>query len=842
MCTPLPQNPVMKIEMQNLAAFPTPLAWVLRKQLSETQPFRRVHRLIDTVEVLVKLHTVVIVSERFARSDDLSPEMRGMLAAGLRTPSLGIWWAFAREFSRKDSGLAENLEHTGGFHRAVSHKKSLLKREMDGGDNLIAFRNGYAHGATPEDAACQRDLDRIEPRLFALLSDAVYLREAEWVAVDAQGIAWRASGEEPPRYTGTLPPPSEPACYLRAGEQWIHLDPLLTRREEDGRFFFYNDLRKMNRAGFLNYEDALHIQDETAGDRLLQRYPIQDWLKTAPEDFRHRMEELTETFKGRQEELKTLLAFPMDKPSGFLMIWGGPGIGKSATLARLVQRLRLPEALRELSGESEATAPAGRLEVLEYFIRRGINLTDRVETLFDNLSQRLEQLWHTGVPLGSSAPEKAMNFQRRLRAIQERHLHSTDRLLLLIDGLDEADPQNDFFELLPKELPSGVLILYSSRPVPRVRERVYECLDREARRDMHLRGLTPEDVRAILSDSVSKYALEQNYIEQVARRSEGNPLYLNLLAQGLVSGDFQINDVHSLPQSMRELYGQALRRILLVPMAGEVLRLFATARDALNANTIAAMLDADPDRLRAETLPACMELLSELNPEDASPSYQLFHESLRDYLREQFPEEQQELEERLFRWCLDWERLRGEAQHYAFQHLPAHARACCRCWQTRDLPRLNQANLDLETLLASDRYRNQLYQTLNHCQPFQDLCQILLLHTLRTDPAEDRPQRAARNLCRLHLEPEIRYRETLEQVDTLRQAPPDPGRLLRLAAAGDSPRQRVFLLLRGLPPMDATDCPPEITQKIQDWCEQSRDTDLQVLCQRLHILPTPKRV
>ena len=49
------------------ADLPTPLAQVLAELDRETQPFRAIHRLIDAVEVLIKLHTVLIVS-RFAEA------------------------------------------------------------------------------------------------------------------------------------------------------------------------------------------------------------------------------------------------------------------------------------------------------------------------------------------------------------------------------------------------------------------------------------------------------------------------------------------------------------------------------------------------------------------------------------------------------------------------------------------------------------------------------------------------------------------------------------------------------------------------------------------------------
>lgn len=63
--------------------------------LSETQPFRKVHRMIDLFESIIKTHTVIIVSA-YVQHNKLSDSAKGLLAQGLRTPSLGTWQLFSR--------------------------------------------------------------------------------------------------------------------------------------------------------------------------------------------------------------------------------------------------------------------------------------------------------------------------------------------------------------------------------------------------------------------------------------------------------------------------------------------------------------------------------------------------------------------------------------------------------------------------------------------------------------------------------------------------------------------------------------------------------------------------
>ena len=67
---------------------------------SESQPFRKVHRMIDLFESIIKSHTVVIIAE-YVKHNKLSEAAKGMLAQGLRTPSLGTWQLFSRILSEE---------------------------------------------------------------------------------------------------------------------------------------------------------------------------------------------------------------------------------------------------------------------------------------------------------------------------------------------------------------------------------------------------------------------------------------------------------------------------------------------------------------------------------------------------------------------------------------------------------------------------------------------------------------------------------------------------------------------------------------------------------------------
>jgi hypothetical protein len=75
---------------------------------SENQPFRKVHRMVDLFESVIKTYTAVMMAEYFRRSE-VSDAVKGLLANGLRTPSLGTWQLFSRELYRELKAAGHGL-------------------------------------------------------------------------------------------------------------------------------------------------------------------------------------------------------------------------------------------------------------------------------------------------------------------------------------------------------------------------------------------------------------------------------------------------------------------------------------------------------------------------------------------------------------------------------------------------------------------------------------------------------------------------------------------------------------------------------------------------------------
>jgi hypothetical protein len=204
--------------------------------------------------------------------------------------------------------------------------------------------------------------------------------------------------------------------------------------------------------------------------------------------------------------------------------------------------------------------------------------------------------------------------------------------------------------------------------------------DAEHRQEMRLGPLGRGEVRALLHDVVDKYDpnLSSEYIDAVLDRSEGNPLYLRLLCEQLFVGQRHLGDMGSLPRQVDELYEDAVDRITDHGRDEDALRLLhllVEARASLSIASVAAFLEINLQRAKSAVF-ACMELLYEdpLTPE--VDDYQLFHESLREWMRAKRSGECRRARHLLADRCLAWRDIEDAApRSYALRFTAEHLKA-----------------------------------------------------------------------------------------------------------------------------------------------------------------------
>src|SRR6185295_5157099 len=177
-----------------------------------------------------------------------------------------------------------------------------------------------------------------------------------------------------------------------------------------------------------------------------------------------------EGFVGREALLDRLDELLIaDGADRWVVVTGGPGMGKSALLAAWLGR-------RERAG---AVVP-------HHFIRRGQYDWDDPAKLVSSLVAQLEER-HPGVcePEADARIHSAARLAGMLARVSASELARSERLIILIDGLDEYDPPagaavvDPLAAFLPHALPRGVSFLCASRPR-------HPYVDRLAERDGEL--------------------------------------------------------------------------------------------------------------------------------------------------------------------------------------------------------------------------------------------------------------------------------------------------------------------------------------------------------------------
>ncbi len=294
---------------------------------------------------------------------------------------------------------------------------------------------------------------------------------------------------------------------------------------------------------------------------------------------------------------------------GFILLEGGPGVGKSAALYRWFH----------------APAPADRLTVY-HCIRRGVHGWDQPQAVLQNLLAQLGHGEHDDAV--DASPDS-------LRDVLFNALAARRPALVILDGADElasAPGEVALQKILPTSLPKGVWVCIGTRPGPWVdwlkSVSYVRRIDLVKGRGEHAAS---REFWELLRRNSSVYAnLSAAFIEAAVAASGDNMLYTVLLAQWLASRapDDPEPDPRSLPVGFESLLGELWAALAAKPGVQDALRVFCLARAPLSSQEISLVLDCED----LDHLSAARPLVLHTGDE-----YRLFHEALRDFVVKQTP-------------------------------------------------------------------------------------------------------------------------------------------------------------------------------------------------------------
>jgi WD40 repeat protein len=341
-----------------------------------------------------------------------------------------------------------------------------------------------------------------------------------------------------------------------------------------------------------------------------------------------------EHFFGREDVFAELDRLVEKKPAGFVLVLGGPGMGKSALLSRWLDR-------RE--GRGEPTP--------HHFLRRSVNRWDEPDVVRQNLAARIEALYPA--QRDNDAPSERRLEELLARVSEQALVPENKRLVLVLDGLDEAsvrdEHDNPVARILPYRLPRGVVVVCASRPA-------YPHLGWFEQRDQLVRPLLDLDqsawstsndaaVRAFWAYHTAsgrfRPPLAGELVVAALERAQGNLLHAVKLAEWLEDAPVEARTPANLPVGLEGLLAALWRQLQALPAAQsecirEGLGFLCVAREALPARCLEAALGWPPGTADARLLetPARQVIVEEPAAwHQGEARYRLYHESFAELVR-----------------------------------------------------------------------------------------------------------------------------------------------------------------------------------------------------------------
>jgi serine/threonine-protein kinase len=244
----------------------------------------------------------------------------------------------------------------------------------------------------------------------------------------------------------------------------------------------------------------------------------------------------TEDFTGRAWVFTEIDEFLTNHSSGYFVLTGEPGIGKSSIIAQL----------------------AKNHSYIRFFLERGRGTENVLPSLCRQISNRYKLRYDPTEDDKTQLDRLIEEVSSQLQTRSTEH----DRLVILVDALDEADwPQRKTRNVvnLPLVLPERVFFIVTHRKVPLV----LVSADETDSKTFELKSNDPRN-RTDVENYIRRFANKRevqdkrdmliNRIDKLWESSEGNFMYLRHVLPAICRGEFDLEEGSVLPQGLSGYY------------------------------------------------------------------------------------------------------------------------------------------------------------------------------------------------------------------------------------------------------------------------------------------------
>ena len=374
---------------------------------------------------------------------------------------------------------------------------------------------------------------------------------------------------------------------------------------------------------------GINIEEFKANFSYFQARP-----KDLSRSFDSYMADRTKAFVGRNFVFEELDAF-LDDPSqgsGYFVIKGEPGIGKSSLMAYLV----------------------GTRGYIHHF---NIALQNIVKSkrFMENVTAQIISKYDLPSPRWSEAEkEEALKdgaFLNRTLEDAAGKLEDDEKLVVAIDALDEVDigdlPSRANVLYLPPSLPKNVYFVVSTRPKHDIRldvlnSRVLEVAAGSAD--------NLQDARLYIDAQASDKAIRERigewkvtrkqFAETLLEKSEGNFMYLYHVLPAVKAGWFSTGKLDELPNGLIGYYRSHWRQMRIADEEKfekyyqPVVCVLAAVREAVLIRQISNFTNIEPGKIR-DVIRQWREFLDEESNRDKEKIYRIYHKSFQDFLSDE---------------------------------------------------------------------------------------------------------------------------------------------------------------------------------------------------------------
>jgi hypothetical protein len=332
----------------------------------------------------------------------------------------------------------------------------------------------------------------------------------------------------------------------------------------------------------------------------------------------------TKDFVGREFVFEALDAFLQENKSGYFLILGEPGIGKTAVVSQLIKTRGFPHHFN--------IAPQNIRTPRQFLANACAQLIARYD------------LPHKIIPEGATEDSNFL-----LQCLEESAANPNNHpVVLVVDALDESErddlPARVNALYLPPTLPEGAYIVLTSRPLDDLRLEIsnQKRLFLEPDSDGNML-----DIRVYIenfvknTDSIRKeikaWGVSQaDFIENLAKKSEGNFIYLRYVLPDIAEGKFKDMEFKKLPVGLAAYYrGHWNSMQIAEPEAFDdlyapIVCMLAVVREPVTIDQLNNWTGKERTHIR-RAIARWMEFL-EVSQAETDEKYRVYHTSFQDFL------------------------------------------------------------------------------------------------------------------------------------------------------------------------------------------------------------------